>query len=254
MQARARFMLAVVVLFLLMTGPFLLTALIVWLETEGEARDLLVRVLSPHLTLGTLLTAMGFAAGVGVVRVLFRQYVQGLLRMSENLRLMLGANRGFRVQPEGPPEVQQLAVAANELASQRDALLDGVERMRDQVALEDTVDRAPEADQLTAAGHAGRLGERAELRARAVVVEQHAAVEVAHHHALRQLGHQRREAILLELDRLLGAPDLGRDVAHQLVALAGELVHRQRQGLHLGRAFGLDAEPAVGTEHQAQVL
>ncbi|MBP7641073.1 exonuclease domain-containing protein [Thauera phenylacetica] len=127
MQARARFMLAVVVLFLLMTGPFLLTALIVWLETEGEARDLLVRVLSPHLTLGTLLTAMGFAAGVGVVRVLFRQYVQGLLRMSENLRLMLGANRGFRVQPEGPPEVQRLALATNELASQRDALLQDVE-------------------------------------------------------------------------------------------------------------------------------
>jgi DNA polymerase-3 subunit epsilon len=120
-------MLAVIVLFLLMTGPFLLTALIVWVETEGEARELLVKVLSPHLTLGTLLTAMGFAAGVGVVRVLFRQYVQGLLRMSENLRLMLGANRGFRVQPEGPPEVQQLAVATNELASQRDALMQDVE-------------------------------------------------------------------------------------------------------------------------------
>ena len=63
MQARTRFMLAVVVLFLLMTGPFLLTALIVWVETAGEAREMLVKVLSPHLTLGTLLTAMGFAAG-----------------------------------------------------------------------------------------------------------------------------------------------------------------------------------------------
>ena len=35
MSARARFILAVIVLFLLMTGPFLLTALIVWAETEG---------------------------------------------------------------------------------------------------------------------------------------------------------------------------------------------------------------------------
>lgn len=127
MQARTRFALAVIVLFLLMTGPFLLTALIVWVETKGEARDLLLQVLAPHLTLGTLLTAMGFAAGVGVVRVLFRQYVQGLLRMSEHLRLMLGANRGFRVQPEGPPEVQQLARTTNELASQRDALMQDVE-------------------------------------------------------------------------------------------------------------------------------
>ena len=90
MPARARFILAVIVLFLLMTGPFLLTALIVWVETEGEGRTLLVNVLAPHVGLGTLLTALGFAAGVGVVRTLFRQYVQGLLRMSENLRLMLG--------------------------------------------------------------------------------------------------------------------------------------------------------------------
>ncbi len=140
MSARARFMLAVIVLFLLMTGPFLLTALIVWVETQGERRELLVGVLAPHLTLGTLLTAMGFAAGVGVVRALFRQYVQGLLRMSEHLRLMLGANRGFRVQPEGPPEVQSLAAAANQLATQRDELMRDVEaqigRAKESVELE----------------------------------------------------------------------------------------------------------------------
>ena len=123
MSARARFILAVIVLFLLMTGPFLLTALIVWAETEGESRQILLDTLAPHLGLGTMLTALGFAAGIGVVRTLFRQYVQGLLRMSENLRLMLGANRGFRVQPEGPPEVQSLALAMNELASQRDELM-----------------------------------------------------------------------------------------------------------------------------------
>ena len=123
MSARARFILAVTVLFLLMTGPFLLTALIVWAETEGESRQILLDTLAPHLGLGTMLTALGFAAGIGVVRTLFRQYVQGLLRMSENLRLMLGANRGFRVQPEGPPEVQSLALAMNELASQRDELM-----------------------------------------------------------------------------------------------------------------------------------
>ena len=140
MSARARFILAVIVLFLLMTGPFLLTALIVWVETEGEGRGLLVSVLAPHLGLGTMLTALGFAAGVGVVRLLFRQYVQGLLRMSEHLRLMLGANRGFRVQLEGPPEVQALATAANQLACQRDELMCDVEaqiaRAKESVELE----------------------------------------------------------------------------------------------------------------------
>jgi DNA polymerase-3 subunit epsilon len=140
MPARARFILAVIVLFLLMTGPFLLTALIVWVETEGEGRNLLLSVLAPHLGLGTMLTAIGFAAGVGVVRLLFRQYVQGLLRMSENLRLMLGANRGFRVQPDGPPEVQSLALAMNQLASQRDELMCDVKaqiaRAKESVELE----------------------------------------------------------------------------------------------------------------------
>ncbi|HRP24831.1 MAG TPA: exonuclease domain-containing protein [Thauera sp.] len=140
MSARVRFILAVIVLFLLMTGPFLLTALIIWVETTEEGRAQLIEVISPYLTLGTMLTALGFAAGVGVVRALFRQYVQGLLRMSEHLRLMLGANRGFRVQLDGPPEVQALAKATNELACQRDALLGDVEaqiaRAKESVELE----------------------------------------------------------------------------------------------------------------------
>lgn len=127
MPARNRFIIAIIVLGLLMTGPFLLTALFIWLDTSGEQHQALIDTLSPHLVLGSVATIAGFVAGVVVLRMLFRQYVQGVLRMSEHLRLMLGANRGFRVQPEGPPEAQQLALAANELASQRDALMVDVE-------------------------------------------------------------------------------------------------------------------------------
>ncbi|TVT59218.1 MAG: DNA polymerase III subunit epsilon [Azoarcus sp. PHD] len=127
MSARMRFVLAVIVLGLLMTGPFILTAVLVWVETKGSQRDLLIQVIQPHLPLGSLLTIMGFGVGIGVLRNLFRQYVQGLLRMAENLRLMLGANVGFRVEPEGPPEVQALAVAVNELAQQRDSVSKDVE-------------------------------------------------------------------------------------------------------------------------------
>src|SRR5690606_36848000 len=127
MSARMRFILSVIVLGLLMTGPFLLTAMFVWLETQAADRQVLIDVVTPHLPIGTLLTLVGLGAGVAVLRGLFRQYVQGLLRMAENLRLMLGANRGFRVEPEGPPEVQQLARAVNELAEQRDSLTADVE-------------------------------------------------------------------------------------------------------------------------------
>ncbi len=127
MSARIRFVLAVIVLGLLMTGPFILTAVLVWIETKGSQRDLLIQVIEPHLPLGALLTIMGFGVGIGVLRNLFRQYVQGLLRMAENLRLMLGANVGFRVEAEGPPEVRALATAVNELAQQRDNVTKDVE-------------------------------------------------------------------------------------------------------------------------------
>ncbi|MDT3672186.1 MAG: exonuclease domain-containing protein [Aromatoleum sp.] len=127
MVARTRFVLAVIVLGLLMTGPFVVTALLVWLEAKGPTRALLIEAVAPHLPLGALMTLLGFAVGVAIVRNLFRQYVQGLLRMAENLSLMLVANREFRVQESGPPEVRALARHANALAEQRDALLQDVE-------------------------------------------------------------------------------------------------------------------------------
>ena len=127
MPARIRFALAVIVLLLLMTGPFLLTAAIIWVETDGAGRQPLIDAIGPHLPLGAMMTAAGFAAGIGVLRALFRQYVKGLLRMAEQLRLMLAANRGFRVVPKGPPEVQALALAANDLAQQRDDFVADVE-------------------------------------------------------------------------------------------------------------------------------
>ena len=120
MVARTRFALAVLVLGMLLTGPFVATALVVWLETAEADRRLLVDLMLPHLPLGALLTLVAFAAGVLVVRNLFRQYVQGLLKLAEKLRLMLGVNRHIRVEPEGPAEVQLLAQTINELAEQRD--------------------------------------------------------------------------------------------------------------------------------------
>jgi len=127
MNARTRFLLAVVILGLLVTGPFLVTSTLVWLDMKSAERELLVQLIVPRLPLGAFLTAVGFFVGLIVVRRLFQQYVQGLLRMAEHLKLMLSANRNLRVTPEGPPEVQLLAQAANTLAEQRDARADLVE-------------------------------------------------------------------------------------------------------------------------------
>ncbi len=127
MKAKHRFIVAVIVLGLLMTGPFVVTSLLVWLDLKDTERDMLTQLLLSRLPVGTIMTLFGFAVGVGVLHKLFKQYVEGLLRMSETLRMMLGANRNFRVTVEGPPEVQQLAQAVNDLAQQRDALMDDVD-------------------------------------------------------------------------------------------------------------------------------
>jgi DNA polymerase-3 subunit epsilon len=127
MKAKHRLIVAVIVLGLLMTGPFVVTSLLVWLDMKDAERTMLTELLVSRLPVGTTMTLFGFALGVAVLHKLFKQYVEGLLRMAETLRLMLGANRNFRVTIEGPPEVQQLAQAANDLAEQRDVLMDDVD-------------------------------------------------------------------------------------------------------------------------------
>ena len=127
MKAKHRLILAVIILGLLMTGPFVVTSLLVWLDMKAGERELLTQLLMARLPIGTMMTLFGFAIGVMVLHKLFKQYVEGLLRMAETLRMMLSANRNFRVTLEGPPEVQQLARAANDLAQQRDVLMDDVD-------------------------------------------------------------------------------------------------------------------------------
>ncbi len=127
MKAGHRFLIAVILLGLLMTGPFWLTAALLAADLKPGEAVALREVLLPRLPLGVFFTLIGFIIGVQVLRALFRQYVGGLSRMAESLRLMHGANRSFRVSTEGPPEVRELAEAANELASQRDDLCLDVE-------------------------------------------------------------------------------------------------------------------------------
>ena len=127
MSAKTRFALALVVLGLLITGPFLLTVGILWADLGADERAGFLVALQRWLPVGGLITIIALVLGFQLLRALFDQYIRGLLRMAETLRLMLGANRNFRVAPEGPPEVRELARAANDLAQQRDALLNDVD-------------------------------------------------------------------------------------------------------------------------------
>ena len=131
----------------------------------------------------------------------------------------------------------------------RQPLLHALQRMRHQGAVEHGVDRPAQAQQLGAAGQRRCAGQGAELGARAAVVEQDAAVQVAHHHALRQLGHQRGQAVALLLDAAAGFAHLGRDVGAQRVALAGELAHGLGQRVRLGAGRRLHGERAARSRH-----
>lgn len=127
LTAKWRFVLAVVVLGLLMTGPFLLTSLLIWLGASPGMREVLVEHLLPQVPLGGMLTATGFVLGLVLIRRLFNRYVTGMAAMVEELRLMLGSNRSFRITEDGPPELRELVRAINDLATQRDAYIDDVE-------------------------------------------------------------------------------------------------------------------------------
>jgi len=127
LTAKWRFVLAVIVLGLLMTGPFLLTSLLIWLGASIGMREVLVEHLLPQVPLGGMLTATGFVLGLVLIRRLFNRYVTGMAAMVEELRLMLGSNRSFRITEDGPPELRELVRAINDLATQRDAYIDDVE-------------------------------------------------------------------------------------------------------------------------------
>ena len=127
MKAKLRFILAACVLGLLMTVPFAISVLLLLADAKEAERAAFAGFLGPRWQIGGLIIGFGLVVGLVILHRLFQQYVHGLLRMTETLRLMLGANRNFRIEPEGPPEVRELARAANHLAQQRDELLDNVE-------------------------------------------------------------------------------------------------------------------------------
>jgi len=127
MITRFRLIVAAALLILLMLGPMLAAALLVWLDLPPEGRQAMDETLAPRLPLAVMVLLFGLFLGGMLLRALLRQYVGAPLAMAEQMRLMLGANRTFRLRIEGPAEAQALARAANDLADQRDALLADVE-------------------------------------------------------------------------------------------------------------------------------
>lgn len=127
-DARVRFWLTFAVVAALVTVPFGLTLFFVWLDMDEIQRNLL-RMLAPHwLPIGTVATVFSLLLAALLLQRLVRRYVQGLSAMAEQLDVMRTAASGFRIPEEGPPEVQQVARAANRLAEAMEGARDAVER------------------------------------------------------------------------------------------------------------------------------
>ncbi len=188
------------------------------------------------------------------------------LRTGRFVRTRLGRAAGIAFASRDGPHrrqlhAQQLPAAAvrDELRRRRrhaalQPLLHALERMRDELPVEHRVDRAAEADQLGAAGQRRRVRQRPELPARALVVEQDAAVEVAHHHRLRQLRHQRGEPAALLLDVAAG---LAHGLVHALAqraALAQQLVDGVGQRARAGAALRRQRTYAVAGDRRLRLL
>jgi DNA polymerase-3 subunit epsilon len=62
MNARIRFLLAVAVLGLLMTGPFVLTAILLFADAREVERAALIELLAPRLPLGAFMTTSWYCA------------------------------------------------------------------------------------------------------------------------------------------------------------------------------------------------
>ncbi len=165
------------------------------------------------------------------------------------------AGSGFRldgafvrlVQHRGDLHAQQLAVARGGDELRRgvgrtaiDPATDRVQRMAHQGCVEHGMNRAAQSNHTGAVGQRRGVGQGLVLQPRAIVVQQDAAVQVAHHHALLQLGHQGCQPAAFALDLLAGLLHLLPDIVLQPVALGCQTVDGARQRTRFKAAVTLD--------------
>ncbi|MDP3228776.1 MAG: exonuclease domain-containing protein [Acidovorax sp.] len=117
-----RLLLAVGVAGLAMAAWLLLVGAVVWSTLQPAEREAVGEVLAPRLALVALGWLAGLAVVGGALQVLYRRYVGAPARLLEETRVVLAATTPQQLKPRGTAEMQALATAVNELATQRDGL------------------------------------------------------------------------------------------------------------------------------------
>ena len=132
--------------------------------------------------------------------------------------------------------------------------MDRVERVDDQVAVEDREHRATETDEARSAPGGIAVDRLAQELHRPRVVEQDATLDVAHDDALRELRHERSQAVALLLEARIRLAHPPLDVLAQRLARVGQGVQASGEPHHRRRALGRSAMRRIRAQHDPRVL
>lgn len=127
LSIKARYGIAVLLLGVLMGGPFVASAMYAWVVSTEEHRAIFRNYFQQIFPLGLLLTVLATALGFVVLNRLFQAYVNGMAAVAERLTVMLTSNPDLRVDAQGPAELAQMIRAINRLADQRDHRINEIE-------------------------------------------------------------------------------------------------------------------------------
>ena len=174
-----------------------------------------------------------------VTQVLFFKSARHVVQHQDKA-LNTGTTRALHVAHRGHLHFKQLPglgggdkLGGRAACPANDALLNAVQRMRHQLPVKHGINGTPDTHQLRSARQSRGLRQCLELQPRAVVIENDATVQIAHHHALCQFGHQRSQPVFFLLHTQAGLLDLHCHVFPQGIALRGQLENGLSQGLRL---------------------
>lgn len=119
---KLKFLLALAAVCLLLVATVIIIFAALWIDLPAGDQSVLARLLSPRAGLVVLVLSAACCVAGLVLKWNFQAHVAAPLKMADELRLMLSANRSLRLAAKGGSALSELSAAINALADQRDAL------------------------------------------------------------------------------------------------------------------------------------
>ena len=122
MKLRAKFYLSLAALSSFLAATVIMVGLALWADLPASDRATLAAMLSPRAGLLFLVLAAACSVAAWLLKWGFQKHVAAPWKIAEELRLILSANRSFRLAAKGGGALSALSAGVNDLADQRDAL------------------------------------------------------------------------------------------------------------------------------------